>query len=71
MDAYERRVVDAVPHPGEFQFHVDPCERAYCGACDLADCPVRVAAFEQRRPFDLSRVTGGPAPTAESPVHGR
>src|SRR5262245_33616783 len=38
---------------GELVFHADPCRRAYCAACDLPDCPVRVEPFRGRPPLTL------------------
>lgn len=67
MDDYERRVDAAHGRPADLQFHVDPCERAYCRGCDYADCAVRVHAFEARRKFTAESVVRGPAPAA--PVH--
>lgn len=62
MDAYQHRVVAAGGARAELQFHVDPCERAYCARCDLADCPVRAAPFAARRPFTGDTVARGPQP---------
>ena len=47
-DAFERRVIDALPAAGEIAFHVDPCKRQYCSICDLQDCPVRVGPMTGR-----------------------
>jgi cation diffusion facilitator family transporter len=38
---------------GEVAFHTDPCHRAYCARCDLADCAVRRAPFAGRVPLRL------------------
>ena len=38
---------------GELVFHTDPCHRAYCAMCDLADCPVRRHPFVSRPPLTL------------------
>jgi cation diffusion facilitator family transporter len=38
---------------GELVFHTDPCHRAYCAMCDLADCPVRQHRFVSRPPLTL------------------
>jgi cation diffusion facilitator family transporter len=69
MDDYERRAQSLRARPGELQFHVDPCERAYCRRCDLPDCPVRRAVFEGRRPFTRESVVRGPDPVEPVPVH--
>jgi cation diffusion facilitator family transporter len=68
MDAFEHRA-RALHTRIEVQFHVDPCERAYCTRCDVADCPVRVAAFAARRPIRPEFATKGPSPSREVPVH--
>lgn len=69
MDAYEARVVEIAPHGAELQFHMDPCERAYCRACDLVDCPVRAEPFEGTRPLNPDHVIRGPRPPGERGVH--
>jgi hypothetical protein len=51
------------------QFHVDPCERAYCRSCDFAECAVRERPFEARRPFTAQSVAGPPRPQPEISVH--
>lgn len=38
---------------GQLVFHIDPCRRAYCAKCDLADCPVRVEPFRSRPPLTI------------------
>lgn len=70
MDAYEGRV--RLEHAAriELQFHVDPCEQAYCERCDLADCAVRRAAFAARRTIDAASVVRGPEPPRRGAVHG-
>jgi divalent metal cation (Fe/Co/Zn/Cd) transporter len=56
-DAFEQRVIDALPFEGEIVFHVDPCQRRYCSMCDVAQCPIREAPFEGRPPLTLDEVT--------------
>jgi cation diffusion facilitator family transporter len=56
-DAFEKRVIDALPFDGEIVFHVDPCERKYCSMCDVEGCPIRVAPFQGRPPLTLDEVT--------------
>jgi len=41
-DDFERRVIEASRLEGEIVFHTDPCRRAYCAECEIAECPVRV-----------------------------
>jgi cation diffusion facilitator family transporter len=31
---------------GEFHTHTDPCQKKYCGKCQVENCPIRVTAFE-------------------------
>lgn len=69
MDEYELRVQTLRERQGELQFHVDPCERAYCSRCDLPECPVRRAVFAGRRPFTAETVVRGPDPTETAKVH--
>jgi len=69
MDDYERRAQQTRARQGELQFHVDPCERAYCGRCDLPECPVRRAAFVARRAITAASVVLGPDPEDASAVH--
>ena len=47
------RVIRALGVDGELIFHTDPCHRAYCPMCDLADCPVRREPFSARPPLTL------------------
>lgn len=39
---------------GELAFHTDPCHRAYCARCDLADCAVRKQPFAGRVALTLA-----------------
>lgn len=64
LDAYQERMLVHHDKAGELQFHMDPCERAYCTRCDLVDCAVRAAPFEERIPFTPGRVLEGPQPPA-------
>jgi cation diffusion facilitator family transporter len=47
-DTFERKVIAGGDVEGEIAFHLDPCRRAYCRQCDLADCPIRVEPFEAK-----------------------
>lgn len=47
------RVIRTLGVDGELIFHTDPCHRAYCPMCDLADCPVRREPFRARPPLTL------------------
>lgn len=43
-----RAVIRELGIEGELEFHTDPCHRAHCARCDLAECPVRVEEFRGR-----------------------
>ena len=52
-DELAARVIRELGIEGELVFHTDPCRRAYCGQCDLADCQVRAEPFVALRPLEL------------------
>ena len=52
-DAFEQRVFDTLPFEGEIVFHVDPCHRLFCTACNVEDCPIRLAPFAAKPPITL------------------
>jgi cation diffusion facilitator family transporter len=56
-DAFEQRVLDALPFEGEIVFHVDPCQRKFCSMCDVDACPIRTVPFQGRPPLTLDEVT--------------
>ena len=56
----ERWVLANWNRDGEIFFHVDPCRRAYCGRCAMAECPVRTAPFEARPPVTRESIVGPP-----------
>jgi hypothetical protein len=47
---------------GEIHFHLDPCRRFYCRACDVKDCKIRMQNFEKRIPFTLEELTSPTEP---------
>jgi cation diffusion facilitator family transporter len=51
LDAFEKRVIARCEIQGEIVFHTDPCRRALCPACDVAECPVRKSPFEKCPPL--------------------
>ena len=53
VDAYERRVVNAVRLDAEIEFHSDPCRQALCSICDVFECPIRREPFEARPPMTI------------------
>lgn len=50
---FERAVIKDYSVDGEIHFHLDPCRRAYCHACDLSDCSIRKSKFEKHLPFTI------------------
>lgn len=59
---FEENVVAAYPFDGELAFHVDPCKKSYCPACEIVDCPIRTNEYHQMRPFTVKSLTEGPQP---------
>jgi cation diffusion facilitator family transporter len=51
LDAFEKRVIERCKIEGEIVFHTDPCRRALCPACDVAECPIRLSAFTRCPPL--------------------
>jgi hypothetical protein len=43
-----QQVIKELGVEGELSFHTDPCHRAYCAMCDLADCGIRREPFHAR-----------------------
>lgn len=64
---FERDAVESYEFDGELAFHVDPCKKSFCSVCVVAECPIRVAPFEEERPFTVKSLTGGPQPTNPIP----
>jgi cation diffusion facilitator family transporter len=52
-DALAASVIRALGVEGELVFHTDPCRRAYCKVCDVAECAVRVEPFVARPALTL------------------
>jgi cation diffusion facilitator family transporter len=67
--ALERAILARWGREGEIVLHLDPCERAYCGACPLADCPVRAAPFAARPPVTRASIVGPPSSPGRDPSH--
>ncbi len=59
---FEKLVFKEYPNEGELHFHLDPCRRAYCEVCDLADCPIRQKPFKKRLSFTLEELTNPEEP---------
>ncbi|MES2962964.1 MAG: cation diffusion facilitator family transporter [Bdellovibrionota bacterium] len=61
-EQFEYRLIADYPYPGELHLHVDPCRRAYCRNCDVADCPIRQHAFEHVRQLSIEELTNPEEP---------
>jgi len=59
---FEKKVIDQYPHEGEIHFHMDPCRRAYCAVCDVAECPVRQEKFSGRKPHTFDELVSPTEP---------
>lgn len=58
IEGFSKQVIKATELEGEFQTHVDPCQRAWCENCQLEPCPVRQSSFRERAPITLDSATG-------------
>jgi len=67
-DAMERRLHERLGDDVDVMFHSDPCRRAYCSGCDVADCPVRAAPFVRRPPLTIEEATHPDPPKDLSPT---
>jgi len=47
------QVLRELPGDGDISFHTDPCERNYCGMCDLEACTVRQRPFTGLEPLTV------------------
>ncbi len=56
VHAFETVIVDKTFLEGEIEFHLDPCRRVYCKACEVQECPIRVHPFESRPPLTLEEL---------------
>ncbi|MCI0546770.1 MAG: cation diffusion facilitator family transporter [Candidatus Rokubacteria bacterium] len=65
-DRLAEKVLAEVGIEGELIVHTDPCHRAYCAMCDLADCPVRREPFRGRPPLTLQEACAQPRPSPAS-----
>jgi cation diffusion facilitator family transporter len=54
-DRVKAVVLAATGRAGDVIVHFDPCRPSQCRGCAMADCPVRSARFEERRPVSLER----------------
>jgi cation diffusion facilitator family transporter len=61
-NAFEADVLERYSHAGEIHFHIDPCRRAYCHACDVGECPLRREPFQKVIPFTFEELTSPTEP---------
>lgn len=66
-EQFEAKLIADYPYPGELHLHVDPCRRAYCRNCDVADCPIRQHAFEHLRQLSIEELTNPEEPAPFRP----
>ncbi len=52
-EKFEQRMIEKYPYDGELHLHMDPCRRAYCDVCDVAECPIRRSPFEKKLELTL------------------
>ncbi|HEX4922539.1 MAG TPA: cation diffusion facilitator family transporter [Bdellovibrionales bacterium] len=55
-DEFEHKFIRDYEFDGEIHFHVDPCRRAYCRACDYPNCPVRREPFKEKILFTIEEL---------------
>ncbi|MDO9180833.1 MAG: cation diffusion facilitator family transporter [Bacteriovorax sp.] len=56
-EAFEASVIADYPVGGELHIHHDPCHRAYCESCELANCPIRKLEFKSKRDLTFEEIT--------------
>lgn len=54
--AFEKSFIEDYEYDGEIHFHVDPCRRAYCRACDYPNCPIRQEPFKEKIQFTIDEL---------------
>lgn len=59
---FEEKLMCDYPYAGELHLHVDPCRRAYCRACSVANCPIRRHPFERQRQLTIDEITNPDEP---------
>jgi cation diffusion facilitator family transporter len=56
-EKFERSVIKDYLVDGELHIHHDPCHKAFCESCELADCPIRQAEFVARKILTFEEIT--------------
>jgi cation diffusion facilitator family transporter len=64
-DQFEEKIINDYPVSGELHVHLDPCRKAYCDSCELANCPIRLSPFLKRKEINFAELT---SPTQKSIV---
>ena len=57
---FETQVVKDYKYDGEIAFHIDPCKKSFCKQCELSDCKIREAKFENMKKADKKNLISGP-----------
>lgn len=57
---FEKNVVKDYNYDGEIAFHIDPCKKAYCRHCEIADCGLRQAEFQALPVLTKQHLIKGP-----------
>jgi cation diffusion facilitator family transporter len=61
-EAFEAELMREYNTSGELHLHVDPCRRAYCRVCDVADCSLRCQEFVKYHEPSLQELTSPDEP---------
>lgn len=56
-EKFEKSVINDYPVDGELHIHHDPCRKAFCESCELANCPIRQAEFKSRKILTFEEIT--------------
>ncbi|MBC7540857.1 MAG: cation transporter [Bacteriovorax sp.] len=56
-EKFEKSVIKDYLVDGELHIHHDPCHKAYCESCELANCPIRRAEFVARKFLTFEEIT--------------
>lgn len=57
VDSFQDKIVLGLFPEAEVEFHLDPCRRVYCAACEVKNCPVRSKPFSSRPPLTIAELT--------------
>ena len=62
-DLFEKTIVQQYKYDAEIAFHIDPCQRQYCGQCEMQNCPVRQNQFTGLKKMTVEQIMKGPQPS--------